>query len=71
MGRALHPWRVVEARIEGVQSTVAKYMAKRRPGSGQTWNTFLRNHGAGIAAIDFLVVPTINFRRNPPRWAAL
>src|SRR5467141_809192 len=49
--------------IEVAQSTVAKYMAKRRrPGSGQTWQTFLRNHVAGIGAIDFLVVPTINFR---------
>ena len=48
--------------IEVAQSTVAKYMAKRRPGSGQTWKTFLRNHAAGIDAMDFLVVPTINFR---------
>jgi hypothetical protein len=49
--------------IEVAQSTVAKYMAKRRPGgSGQTWKTFLRNHMAGIAAMDFLVVPTINVR---------
>src|SRR4030081_3931314 len=49
--------------IEVAQSTVAKYMAKRRrPGSGQTWQTFLRNHLAGIGAMDFLVVPTINFR---------
>jgi hypothetical protein len=37
-------------------------MTKHRPGrSGQTWKTFLRNHAAGIAAMDFLVVPTINF----------
>src|SRR5258708_228 len=48
--------------IEVAQSTVAKYMARRRPGSGQTWKTFLRNHVAGIGAMDFLVVPTINFR---------
>jgi transposase InsO family protein len=49
--------------IEVAQSTVAKYMAKRRrPESGQTWQTFLRNHVAGIGAMDFLVVPTINFQ---------
>jgi transposase InsO family protein len=30
--------------------------------SSQTWKTFLRNHAAGIAAMDFLVVPTIGFR---------
>ncbi len=28
----------------------------------QTWKTFLRNHADGIAAIDFVVVPTINFQ---------
>src|SRR6201998_2391227 len=45
------------------QSTVAKYMVKRRPGSsGQTWKTVLHNDAAGIGAMDFLVVPTINFR---------
>src|SRR4029450_4361429 len=37
-------------------------MARRRPGSGQTWKTFLRNHAPGLGAMDFLVVPTINFR---------
>lgn len=47
---------------EIAQSTVAKYMAKHPPGSGQTWKTFLRNHAAGIGAMDFLVVPTIGFR---------
>lgn len=49
--------------IEVAQSTVAKYMVKRRPGSsGQTWKTFLHKHASGIGAMDFLVVPTINFR---------
>jgi len=33
--------------VEVAQSTVAAYMAKHRPGSGQTWKTFLRNHVAG------------------------
>jgi len=47
---------------EIAESTVAKYMAKHRPGSGQTWKTFLHNHAAGIGAMDFLVVPTIGFR---------
>src|SRR4030088_3816835 len=48
--------------IEVAQSTVAKYMARRGRGPSQTWNTFLRNHTAGIAATDFLIVPTIGFR---------
>jgi hypothetical protein len=49
--------------IEVAQSTVAKYMAKRRRGrSGQMWKTFLRPPCGRIGAMDFLVVPTINFR---------
>jgi len=39
------------------QSTVAKYMAKRGRPSGQTWDTFLRNHAPHIAAMDLFVVP--------------
>jgi transposase InsO family protein len=48
--------------IEIAQSTVAKYMARRGRGPSQTWKTFLHNHAAGIAAMDFLVVPTVGFR---------
>ncbi len=48
--------------IDVAQSTVAKYMAKSGRGRSQTWKTFLHNHTAGIAAMDFLVVPTIGFK---------
>jgi hypothetical protein len=48
--------------IEVAQSTVAKYMAKSGRGPSQTWKAFLRNHAAGIAAMDFLIVPTVGFR---------
>jgi transposase InsO family protein len=48
--------------IEVAQSTVGKYMARRGGGSSQTWKTFLHNHAAGIAAMDFLVVPTVGFK---------
>jgi transposase InsO family protein len=48
--------------IEVAQSTVAKYMARSGRGRSQTWKTFLHNHAAGIAAVDFLVVPTVGFR---------
>jgi len=30
--------------------------------SSQGWKTFLRNHAAGIASIDLLVVRTISFK---------
>jgi hypothetical protein len=38
-----------------------KYMAKKDDPSGQSWNTFLRNHAPRIAAMDLFVVPTIGF----------
>ena len=44
------------------QTTVAKYMAKRRRPPSQGWKTFLRNHADGIASIDMFVVPRISFR---------
>ena len=44
------------------QSSVAKYMVKRRQPPSQGWKTFLRNHADGIAAMDMFVVPTISFR---------
>jgi hypothetical protein len=48
--------------IEVAQSTVAKYMVKRRGPPAQTWRTFLRNHADGIAVADLFVVPTIGFK---------
>ena len=44
------------------QSTVSKYMPRRYGPPSQSWKTFLRNNADGIASIDFLVVPTIDFR---------
>ena len=43
------------------QSTVAKYMNRRRGPPSQGWRTFLHNHAPEIAAIDLFVVPTISF----------
>src|SRR5471030_2875645 len=47
--------------FEVAQSSVAKYMVKRRGLQGQGWLTFLRNHAPDIAAMDLFVVPTIGF----------
>ena len=44
------------------QTSVAKYMARRRGPPSQGWKTFLHNHADGIAAMDLFVVPTISFR---------
>src|SRR6187200_1408042 len=43
------------------QSSVAKYMVKRRGPPSQGWRTFLRNHAPDIAAMDLFIVPTIGF----------
>src|ERR1700694_4238718 len=44
------------------QSSVAKYMVKRRGPPSQEWRTFLRNHAPDVAAMDLFVVPTIGFK---------
>ncbi len=48
--------------IDVGQTSVAKYMVKRRDPPSQGWKTFLHNHADGIAAMDLFVVPTISFR---------
>src|SRR3974390_841098 len=47
--------------FEVSQSSVAKYMVKRRGPPSQGWRGFLRNHLPHIAAMDLFVVPTISF----------
>ena len=47
--------------FEVAQSTVAKYMVRRRGPPSQGWRTFLQNHAPDIAAMDLFVVPTIGF----------
>src|ERR1700737_697081 len=41
--------------FEIAQSSVAKYMVKRRGPPSQGWRTFLRNHPPALAAIDLFV----------------
>jgi hypothetical protein len=47
--------------FEVAQSSVAKYMLKRRGPPSQGWRTFLHNHAPDIASTDLFVVPTIGF----------
>ncbi len=47
--------------FEVAQSSVAKYMVRRRGPPSQGWRTFLRSHAPDIAAMDLFVVPTIGF----------
>jgi hypothetical protein len=48
--------------IDMGQTSVAKYMARRRGGPSQGWRTFLCNHADGIVSMDLFVVPTLSFR---------
>ena len=48
--------------IDIAQSTVAKYMSRRRGPRSPGWQAFLRNHTAHIAGVDLFVVPTIGFK---------
>jgi hypothetical protein len=47
--------------FEIAESTVSKYIIRRRGPPSQTSRTFLRNHAEAIAAIDLCVVPTLTF----------
>lgn len=49
---------ILKLGIEVSQSTVAKYILRRRRPPSQTWRTFLANHIGQIVAADFIVVPT-------------
>lgn len=44
------------------ESTVQKYMRRRRRPGPSTWRAFLRNHGAATLAVDFFVIPTATFQ---------
>ena len=44
------------------ESTVHKYMLRRRKPPSPTWRAFLNNHACDLVAIDFFVVPTVRFR---------
>jgi hypothetical protein len=43
------------------QTSVAKYVARRRGPPSRGWKTFIRNQADGIVAMDLFVVPTISF----------
>jgi hypothetical protein len=53
-------WGAPRIHGEVAQSSVAKYMVKRRGPPNQGWRTFLRNNTPDIAAMDLFVVPAID-----------
>ena len=56
--------------FEVAQSSVAKYIVKRRVPPSQGWRTFLRNHAADIAAMDLFVRNGCLRSRPPAEWVA-
>ena len=53
--------------IDVGQTTVAKYMARRRRPPSQGWKTFLHNHADGIASMDLFVVPATSSKAGAAR----
>ena len=48
--------------IDTGETSVSKYLARRRKPPSQTWRTFLDSHVKDLVSIDFVTVPTIRFR---------
>jgi putative transposase len=44
------------------ETSVSKYMVRRRKPPSQTWRTFLENHVKSMVSVDFFAVPTIRFQ---------
>jgi transposase InsO family protein len=44
------------------ETSVSKYMMRRRRPPSQTWKTFLANHVNSLVSVDFFTVPTIWFQ---------
>src|SRR3954464_14964707 len=44
------------------ETSVSKYMVRRRRPPSQTWRTFLDNHVKSLVSVDFFTVPTIRFQ---------
>jgi putative transposase len=54
---------LLKLEYEVSQTTVQRYFPKRGGKTiGQRWKTFPRNHSKDIISVDFLTVPTINFK---------
>ena len=48
--------------IDVSETSVGKYIVRKRKPPSQTWRTFLENHAKTRVTIDFFTVPTIRFQ---------
>ena len=46
------------------ETSVSKYMMRRRRPPSQTWKTFLDNHVKNMVSVDFFTGPTIGLRSS-------
>src|SRR5215510_1672113 len=62
VGSPENPWRTPQVGNRSGAMTVGKYLRRTRKPPSQTWRTFLTNHMAQMASMDFFTVPTATFR---------
>jgi hypothetical protein len=62
LGRSEDPVELLKLGIEIGETSVSKYMVRRRRPPSQTWKTFLKNHVKSMVSVDFFAVPTIRFQ---------
>jgi hypothetical protein len=55
--------------IDVGETSVSKYMVRRRNPPSQTWRTFLENHLKTTVSIDFFTVPTFGSRYSSCSWS--
>jgi hypothetical protein len=53
---------VLKLGIDIGETSVSKYLVRRRPPPSQTWRTFLDNHLNSVVSVDFFTVATIRFQ---------
>ena len=53
------------------ETSVGKYMARKRKPPSQTWKTLLENHVKTVVSIDFFPVPAIRFQSCTCSWCWL
>jgi hypothetical protein len=56
------PNELLKLGIDVGETSVSKYMVRRRNPPSQTWRTFLENHLKSTVSVDFFTVPTIRFQ---------
>jgi putative transposase len=44
------------------ETSVSKYMVRRRRPPSQTWRAFFENHMKSMVSVDFFTVPTVRFQ---------